>query len=327
MTVQILDQVNVPWTEKYRPRVLEEVVGNAEIVDRLKVIAKDGNMPHLILSGPSGIGKTTSIMCLAHELLPKECIAEAVLELNASDDRGIDVVRNKIKMFCQKKVTLPPNRQKIVILDECDSMTSGAQQALRRTMEIYSGTTRFALACNLSNKIIEPIQSRCAMLRYQKLNDKEMLTRLMAICKLENVSYSPEGLEALIFCAEGDLRNAVNNLQSTWSGFGHVNEDTVFKVCDSPHPAVIKKILTCTIQGNVDEAVQILGEVYALGYSALDIINTLFKVVKFMRELDEARQLEYVKIIGFTHMRILDGVNSLLQLSSCIAQMCECSTN
>ncbi len=167
----------------------------------------------------------------------------AVLELNASDARGIDVVRNKIKMFAQKKVTLAPGRHKIIILDEADSMTSSAQQALRRTMEIYSNTTRFALACNNSTKIIEPIQSRCAVLRFTKLHDAEILTRLQQVAAEENVSYDMSGLEAIIFTAEGDMRNALNSLQSTVSGFGHVTSESVFKVCDQPHPMKLRAAL------------------------------------------------------------------------------------
>lgn len=193
--------------EKYRPVQLKDIVGNEDAVSRLETIAKDGNLPNIILTvscicvkkgksgmakqqflykGLPGIGKTTSVLCLAHDLLGPS-YKDAVLELNASDDRGIDVVRNRIKAFAQKKVTLPQGKHKIVILDEADSMTGGAQQALRRTMEIYSNTTRFALACNQSNKIIEPIQSRCAVLRYTKLTDAQILRRLLEICKMENV--------------------------------------------------------------------------------------------------------------------------------------------
>jgi replication factor C subunit 2/4 len=231
-----------PWIEKYRPTRLHEIVGNAEAVERLQAIAQMGNLPNIILAGPPGIGKTTSILCLAHEMLG-ESYKNAVLELNASDARGIDVVRNKIKMFAQKKVTLPPNRHKIIILDEADSMTSAAQQALRRTMEIYSSTTRFAIACNNSTKIIEPIQSRCAVLRFTRLSDTEVYTRVKAVADAEKVNITKDGFEAIIFTAEGDLRNALNALQSTTSGFGMVTADNVFKVCDQPQPAKIKVVV------------------------------------------------------------------------------------
>lgn len=190
-----------PWIEKYRPEFLRDVVGNSEAISRLSAIAKVGNLPNIILTGPPGIGKTSSILCLAREMLG-ESYKNAVLELNASDARGIDVVRNKIKMFAQKKVTLPPGKHKIIILDEADSMTSAAQQALRRTMEIFSSTTRFALACNNSTKIIEPIQSRCAILRFSRLQDAEVLTRLQQICAAERVTFDAGGLEAIIFIAE-----------------------------------------------------------------------------------------------------------------------------
>ncbi len=184
----------LPWVEKYRPLRLDDVVGNKDTIDRLKVIQSDGNCPHLLISGLPGIGKTTSVLCLARALLG-DAYKEGVLELNASDERGVDVVRNKIKTFAQKKVSLPPGRHKIIILDEADSMTPAAQQALRRTMEIYSNTTRFCFACNQSNKIIEPIQSRCAILRYGKVRDEQILKRLLEICKMENVEYSDEGWE------------------------------------------------------------------------------------------------------------------------------------
>jgi replication factor C subunit 2/4 len=146
-------------------------------------------------------------------------------------------------MFAQKKVTLPPNRHKIIILDEADSMTGAAQQALRRTMEIYSNTTRFALACNNSTKIIEPIQSRCAVLRFTRLSDEEVLSRIEQVAKAENVTYDSAGFEAIIFIADGDMRNALNAMQSTVSGFGSVTAQNVFKVCDHPQPFKVKKII------------------------------------------------------------------------------------
>lgn len=313
---------HIPWVEKYRPIVLDDITGNGETIERLKVIARDGNCPHIIISGAPGIGKTTSILCLAHALLG-DAYKEGVLELNASDERGIDVVRNKIKTFANTKVTLPPGRHKIIILDEADSMTAGAQQALRRTMEIYSNTTRFALACNNSSKIIEPIQSRCAILRYGKLSDQEVLKRLLEICEAEKVQYSDEGLGALIFTSEGDMRQAINNLQSTVSGFGFVSGESVFKVCDQPHPVVIKKLLGACEKGDLSESLDQLEELWNHGYSALDIVSTLIKVVKGMDRMSEFLKLEFIKEIGFTHMRILEGVSTLVQLGGLLARLCK----
>jgi len=202
-------------------------------------------------------------------------------------------------------------------------MTAGAQQALRRTMEIYSNTTRFCLACNMSNKIIEPIQSRCAILRYAKLSDREVLQRLLEICAEEKVEYNDDGLTALIFTSEGDMRQAINNLQSTWSGFGFVSGDNVFKVCDQPHPIIVQSIIRACAKGDIENSMIKLQELWGQGYSAVDIIVTIFRVVKTFDELPEYTKLEYIKEIGFTHMRILEGVGTLIQLGGLVARLCK----
>ena len=294
-------------------------MGNEEAVGRLNAIAEMGNLPNIILSGPPGTGKTTSVLCLARQMLGS-AVNEAVLELNASDARGIEVVRSKIKMFAQKKVTLPYGRHKLIILDEADSMTGAAQQALRRTMEIYSSTTRFALACNVSSKIIEPIQSRCAILRYSRLTDAQVLMRVTTVAEAEGVPTTSDGLEAIIFTAEGDMRNALNNLQATFSGFNLVNRDNVFKVCDQPHPAMLLNVLEKCNLGDVFGAHTILHMLWENGYSCMDIIGTLYKVCKTAPMPNDVK-LEYIKEIGFTHMRISDGLNTYLQLAGLVARL------
>ncbi|CDF37640.1 unnamed protein product [Chondrus crispus] len=311
----------LPWVEKYRPQTLDDVVGNEDVLDRLRVVAVNGNMPNLLLAGPPGCGKTTAIMALARQTLGPQ-LRNAVLELNASDDRGIDTVRTRIKMFAQKKVTLPPGRHKIVLLDEADSMTSAAQQALRRTMELHSNTTRFALACNLSSKIIEPIQSRCAVVRFRRLSNEQVAGRVAHVLKREKAEYDQSGVDAAVFTADGDMRIALNNIQSTFNGFGFVNGKNLNKVCDQPHPKVVAEFLVLCMEKDIDGALAKVMFLSDQGYSTIDIIQTIFRVAKGMTIDNELTKLNMLRIIGLVHMRMAEGVATPLQLAGLASKLC-----
>ncbi|CAE7780932.1 RFC2 [Symbiodinium sp. CCMP2592] len=307
------------WLEKYRPIKFEDVVGNSAAVTILRSHATAGTFPHLLLTGPPGCGKTTVVHCLAREHL-KEHYEQGCIELNASDDRGIDVVREKIKGFAQQKVSLPEGKLKVIILDEADSMTQAAQQAMRRTMEIFSETTRFALACNISSKIIEPIQSRCAILRFSRISDEEMLQRLKFVLEKEGAPYDQSGLEALAFSAEGDMRNALNGAQSTFNAFGEINKATVFRMNDQPQPEKVKSCLEASLKKDAKGTFGPMHEIWNQGYSTTDIISTFSRVAKQM-EAPEHIKLEWLKEIGLAHARVTGGAANLLQLDAMVSKI------
>jgi replication factor C subunit 2/4 len=215
-------------------------------------------------------------------------------------------------------------------------MTSAAQQALRRTMELFSTTTRFCLACNNSTKIVEAIQSRAAMLRYARLTNEQVLECLLRVCQGEGISYTPEGLEAILFTSEGDLRHALNSLQASFSlvsgsGLGDATNDSsssnlitpeiVYKVCDTPHPKTCQDVVTSCSRGDTKAAVDRLRELFQRGYSASDVIGTIFKVTKSLESLPEPLKLEYLREIGFVQLRVSDGVDSMLQMLGLVARM------
>ncbi|CAE7492298.1 RFC2 [Symbiodinium pilosum] len=307
------------WLEKYRPIKFEDVVGNSGAVTILRSHATAGTFPHLLLTGPPGCGKTTVVHCLAREHLG-EHYEQGCIELNASDDRGIDVVREKIKGFAHQKVTLPEGKLKVIILDEADSMTQAAQQAMRRTMEIFSESTRFALACNISSKIIEPIQSRCAILRFSRISDEDMLQRLRLVLEKESATYDQSGLEALAFAAEGDMRNALNGAQSTFNAFGEINKGTVFRMNDQPQPEKVKSCLDASLKKDLKGTFGPMHEIWNQGYSTTDIISTFSRVAKQM-EAPEHIKLEWLKEIGLAHARVTAGAQNLLQLDAMVSKI------
>lgn len=265
-------------------------------------------------------------MALAKELLGDN-FKKATLELNASDDRGLEAVRDKIKSFASQKIPLPEGRHKIIILDEADSMTENAQQALRLIITDFSSTTRFALACNDSAKIIEPIQSRCSILRFSKLKSEEIGERLKAIFNKENIQYDNGGVQALIETCDGDMRYALNNLQSTVVGFGEVTHDNVYKIVDIPKPEILKSVFELCLKGKADDALDIVDDLLREGYNAYDVINVIFRVIQDTTLVVEEFRYDLLKEVSIIKMRVLEGLDSEAQIYGFIAELCELSLN
>ncbi|ELP84530.1 replication factor C subunit, putative [Entamoeba invadens IP1] len=307
----------IPWVEKYRPKVLEDVVGNKDVIETLKSFRSSKQFPHLLLCGQPGIGKTTSIHCLARELL-KDKYKEAVLELNASDERGIDTIRTTIKAFCEKKVMLPDNIPKVVILDEADSMTTAAFQALRRTMEIHSKTTRFVLACNTPEKVIEPIQSRCSRLNFRPLSTDEVINRITKIARLESMNIADDAIKAIEIISEGDLRKAVNALQTCAVLKGTITAENVYQRNDLPSADVILKALSNCLKKNFDEAVDEVSKISVLGFDGNDVIDMLVKMISKVDTSEEIRVKLYEAAAPF----LIRRVNSYVQVYGMLAQFC-----
>ncbi len=310
----------LPWVEKYRPEKLVGVVGQPEITRRLEQYVKNKNLPHLLFSGQAGVGKTSAAVAMAKELFGKN-FSQNFLELNASDARGIDVVRSTIKEFA-RTLAFDTNF-KIIFLDESDALTADAQQALRRTMEKYTKTARFVLSCNFSSRIIEPIQSRCVIFRFKALSAKHMGERLDVIAKEEGLKTSDKAMEAIIYVAQGDLRKAINVLQASATLGEKIEEETVFNVASRAKPEEVKEMILLALKGKFLEAREKLDNLlYEYGMSGEDVITQLYRELIEMgeKEVPSKIKIELVDTIGEYNFRIVEGANERIQLEALLAQ-------
>ncbi|KAH9387273.1 replication factor C subunit 2/4 [Nematocida major] len=267
--------MNIPWIEKYRPKTLDEVVGNPEIVDAFKIFADDENMPHIILTGTPGIGKTTVANALIHQIFRESPgkMKESTLELNASDERGIDVVRVKIKGFLQKKLA----NTRFLILDESDSMTTQAQQSMRTLLERFS-TAKFIFICNDISKISDTIQSRCAILRLSPLTAEDIAVIVRRTSEKEGLEICEKSVQRIAETAEGDARQALNLLQTVAAISKRVSIDVVQRMSHIPPIETVQKIFASSTPQK--EAVHLLDSLFGDGYSAEDISKMIFRLGK-----------------------------------------------
>ena len=306
------------WTEKYRPKDFSEIKGQKEIVKRIKAFVEQQNIPHLLFAGPAGVGKTTLALIIAKKLFG-DSWHQNYMDLNASDERGIDIIRNKVKDFARTKAigNVP---YKIIFLDECDALTREAQQALRRTMENYTQNCRFILSANYSSKIIDPIQSRCAMFRFKPLDKKEIFAIIEGIEKEEKIKVNEKAKEALFTISEGDARRINNVLQSCAAISRNIDEEVVYSMASVAKPKEVDEVLKLALQNKFIEARNKLMDVMLnYGLSGIDIIKQIQQEILNL-EIDNEKKMLLMEKCGEIEFRLTEGSDEFIQLEALLSQ-------
>ncbi|MFB6242162.1 MAG: replication factor C small subunit [Candidatus Nanosalina sp.] len=312
------------WTEKYRPDTLDEVVGQDEITGRLEAFVEEESIPHMLFAGPAGTGKTTSAIALAKDLYGDEW-KQNFMETNASDERGIDVVREKIKDFARTK---PINADyKIIFLDEADSLTQDAQQALRRTMEQFSDNCRFIMSCNYSSKIIDPIQSRCAVFRFNRLEEEEVKQYIQRLGEKEGFQISEDAIDAIMRVSSGDLRRVTNILQTAAIQKDKIDEEDIYGVAASLRPEEINKILNLALSERFMDARDELSDLMIeRGLDGQDVIDAIHREI-YDLDISEQGKLQIIDNLGEFEFRISEGGSPDIQIEALLAKIAELDEN
>jgi len=307
------------WIEKYRPEGLDGLVGHEEIIERLKRYVERDDLSHMLFAGPAGTGKTAASMAIAKELYG-DAWQEFFLELNASDQRGIDVIRDQVKSFARTQMPSDHN-YRIIFLDEADALTADAQAALRRTMEQFSGNTRFILSCNYSSQIIDPIQSRCTVFRFSPLSDGAVEERVREIAATEGIEVTDDGVAALVYAADGDMRAAINALQATAGMRDVVDEDAVYAMTSTARPEEVHEMVQTALDGDFTAArAKLDGLLTEKGMAGGDVIDQLHRGV-WEFDLDDGRAVRLLDRVGEADYRITEGANERIQLEALLAAL------
>ena len=312
--------MNQIWVDKYRPKSFNEIIGQEYFVKRIKAFIESRNLPHLLFAGSPGTGKTTTALVVARELYGENGVKGNFLELNASDDRGIDVIRVQIKEFAKLK-SLADIPYKIICLDEADSLTKDAQQALRRTMEKYSASCRFILACNEISKLIDPIQSRCVIFKFKPLQEKDLGELVDRISKEEKIKVDADAKKLLIEVSEGDLRRLVNTMQSAASVENKITVKLINEILDFVNPKEVEEMVQFAVDGDFFKARDAMIKLrVAKGLSGLEILKEVYKSVLRM-DIDSKLKVKFVDRIATVEFRLVEGSDEELQLEALLAMM------
>jgi len=307
------------WIEKYRPKNLSEVVGQQDVVERLHSYVTTKALPHLLFTGPAGVGKTTCAIALAREMFGSTWSMN-FRELNASDERGIDVVRTQIKQFA-RTAPLGDATFKILFLDEADALTQDAQAALRRTMENYAETCRFVLSCNYSSKIIDPIQSRCAIYRFRPLTDEAICEEMARIAKIEGIIIDEKAYNAITYVSLGDMRKAINALQGAAIVSNVVTAENVFAITSNAKPEEITGLLRLCLEGDFETAERMLRTLmYDKGIAPNELLNQLYREISRSETLDRRVKVDLIDHLGETDFRLSEGADADIQMDAMLAR-------
>ncbi|WP_319379061.1 replication factor C small subunit [uncultured Methanocorpusculum sp.] len=314
------------WIEKYRPKNLAEVVGQQDVVERLRSYVATKALPHLLFTGSAGVGKTTCAVALAREMFGDTWNMN-FRELNASDERGIDVVRNQIKQFA-RTAPLGDATFKILFLDEADALTQDAQAALRRTMENYAETCRFILSCNYSSKIIDPIQSRCAIYRFRPLTDEAISEEIARIAKKEGITIDEGAYVAITYVSLGDMRKAINALQGAAIVSDHATAENIYAITSNAKPQEITDLLARCLEGDFETAERMLHALmYDKGIAPNELLNQLYREISRSETLDRRLKVDLIDHLGEADFRMSEGADADIQMDALLARIVRSGMN
>lgn len=313
------NDIKLPWVEKYRPKTSDEILLDPFIKVKIDKMLQNKSIPNLIITGEPGTGKTSTIICLAKQIYPEKNYSEYVLELNASDDRGLSMINKTIYPFCKKKTD---GVNKLIVLDECDSITPKAQNLLSNIIAEFRKNTRFVFICNDCSQIIESIQSRCMIIKYPRISKLDLYFKVESICKQEKVKYTKDGIESLLFVSDMDIRQAINNLECIYYAFSELTNDSVYSMVDKPKPVYIEKIINDCLNERLEDGIATTKELYMKGYYPNDILLIFMKcLLEKDLKIKESKKLKIHEIISLSYIRVNGGIDTLLQLCGCIAKI------